>query len=145
MTEKKSIDLISKQDLLKKLEFFFKRGDVLYCCLDDNQELISGVLIIKDKDRLIYDIGASYIGTAKKPAAHLLHDYIIKKHNKSEFIIYDFGGIDLKRKNPQMENINRFKLQFSKDIIVYNDEINLIYSRIKMFLINSYLYFATKK
>ena len=95
-------------------------------CFNDEGIILGGLLLIKQGNKHEYFLGATDPDYRDLPQAHLTHHFAIRYLIDQGVKYYDFGGY---RINPdetdQLYNINRFKLQFSKNIIQYPPKIEI--------------------
>jgi lipid II:glycine glycyltransferase (peptidoglycan interpeptide bridge formation enzyme) len=99
-----------------------------------DSKLLSGVILIKQGDRVIYEWGMNTQDPDYKnfPLAHKLHWEGIKWAKDNNYKYYDFGGfwLDYGNENP----INYFKLGFTKNISPVTPEFYYILKPFRFWL-----------
>lgn len=127
MSEHKSLNHYTRNQIINLLNFItkHKQGFITGCYIE--KELIGGIACIFQGDRIEYFIGISDPEHRKLPINHLsIYNAIINAKEKG-FSIFDMGGIVLNANiNDQLYSISEFKKDFSKNIIKYGNELNIV-------------------
>lgn len=118
-------------------------GFVLGCF--ENNELIGGSVLLENNNRIEYFIGASNPDFRHLPILHAVFHHAIKHSKKLNYKYFDLGGIVFTKENEQLSNITNFKFQFSKDVIIYKKDFELILSKKRKWIYNLYLKLSKKK
>lgn len=92
-----------------------------YGIFNGENRLLGGILLIIEKNRLIYQMGAADPEFRKQPVLHLCLHHALLQAKKEGFGIFDFGGCDKEAKaGTQTFYINMFKRHFGGEIKSYS-------------------------
>lgn len=95
-----------------------------------NQQLIGGLILIKQKETIFYQYGASDNNYKKIPILHMAFDHVIEYYKNENFQYFDLGGFPLNvEETDQIYAINRFKKGFGGEIINYPPCISIIINK----------------
>jgi len=110
----------------------------------ENEKLIGGAVLVENNNRIEYFIGASNPEYRNLPILHAVFQYSILKSKLNGYSYFDLGGIVFTKEDEQLNNITSFKYQFSKEIIRYNNEFEIVLSKSRKWIYNKYLNFSNK-
>jgi lipid II:glycine glycyltransferase (peptidoglycan interpeptide bridge formation enzyme) len=135
----RKINLSNKNFTLDIIHFLQKHklGFTIGCY--ENEILIGGAVLLENNNRIEYFIGASNPEYRHLPILHAVFQYAIMQSKQNGYPYFDLGGIVFTKEDEQLNNITSFKYQFSKDIIKYNPDFELILSKKRKWIHNNYL------
>ncbi len=97
---------------------------------DQAGTMIGGMILIDQRDRLEYYIGATDPDHRTQPQSHLTFLEAIRLAKSKDYDLFDFGGYGFNAKEgEQVFNINRFKLSFTKDILFFPKPFSFVTSK----------------
>ena len=105
----------------------------------ENKTLIGGAVLLENNNRIEYFIGASNPEYRHLPILHAVFQHAIMQSKQYGYSNFDLGGIVFTKDDEQLNNITSFKYQFSKEIIRYNHDFELILSKKRKWIHNIYL------
>ncbi len=97
-----------------------------------NSKLIGGVIIIYNNKTSFYYQGFSNHSLKQIPILHFAFGELVMILKSRGFKALDLGGYNrFAKKNDQIYNINKFKLGFTRNIVDYQPQIEIIYKPIQ--------------
>lgn len=124
-----AIDLDSCKNRLNDRFLFYKkyRLGAFYGVFYDNT-LIGGMMISKHQQYAFYELGFTDSNFRHIPVLYSGFDKLLELLKNENYTIFDYGGYD-ENAQPQSQTfgINRFKLQFSQNIISYPSKQTYIF------------------
>ena len=135
----RKINLSNKNFTLDTIHFIQQNnlGFTIGCF--ENETLIGGAVLLENNNRIEYFIGASNPAYRHLPILHAVFQQAIIQAKQNGYTYFDLGGIVFTKEDEQLNNITSFKYQFSKEIIRYNHDFELILSKKRKWIHNIYL------
>jgi len=133
MAEERGLSIIDS-NMMKFIFDAKKRNEAKIVLAYVQDRLISGIILMKQDDRIIYEWGMNTQEPEFKslPLAHKMHWEAIKWAKNDGYSIYDFGGYWLDRGNN--DPINYFKLGFTKNVQIVTPEFYYVLQPLKYYL-----------
>jgi hypothetical protein len=127
MSGVREINFYTNSDLNTIFDFLKSNSlGSLIGCFNEQKQIVGGLLLIRQGNKSEYFLGATDPDYRDIPQAHLTHHFAMKYLIEQGVKYYDFGGYRIDPdETSQLFNINRFKLQFSKNIVHYPSKIEI--------------------